>query len=146
MLLIWRKETINQSNWSLMFDFDIALKDIKQIMDIKSEKYEIIMRWTPKWYTTQACVTCSSGSCCYVESPPFKSVCFCCCFRPEQQYFSYTMAVIWCMRWGGQSLSRHFYWLTGSLYLAHHIVWSKLHSCQPTMYPPVGWCRLVEIR
>ena len=40
---------------------------------------------------------------------------YCCCFTPLQQYFSYITAVIWCMRWEGESPSLHFYRLKGSL-------------------------------
>ena len=27
----------------------------------------------------------------------------CCCFTPKLQYFNYIMAMIWCMRWEGES-------------------------------------------
>ena len=39
----------------------------------------------------------------------YSGVYFCCCFVVVLQYFNYIMAVIWCMRWGGENLSWHFY-------------------------------------
>ena len=51
-------------------------------------------------------------------------------------FFSYSMAVKWCMRWEGGSLSLHFYWLKRFFNLPHPVgmMWEELAFDDTKLY------------